>query len=89
MYVRTFSGKTISIMCGRRQETNKIKEEVEGKTKILKEQQRLVCQGKTLKDGMCIGECSMKEDTAIEMTLRLQGGMKTDDSMTSAGIAEG
>ena len=30
----------------------------------------------------------MKEGRTIEMTLRLQGGMKNDESMASAGIAE-
>ena len=42
-----------------------------------------MCRGKALKDGMTIGE-----DTTTEMTLRLQGGLKSDESMTSAGIAE-
>ena len=37
---------------------------------------------------MTIGECNMKEDTTIEMTLRLQGRMKNDESTTSVWIAE-
>ena len=37
---------------------------------------------------MKIEDYSMKEGTAIEMTLRLQGGMKNDESMASAGLQE-
>ena len=47
VYVKTFNRKTSSVRCGRRQETNKIKEEVARKTKIPQEQQCLVSRKST------------------------------------------
>ena len=62
VYVKTFKGTTISIKCGRRQEANKIKEEVGRKSNIPLEQQCLACEGKALKDGMTIRECDRRHD---------------------------
>ena len=36
-----------------------------------------------MKDWMTFGECNINADTTTEMTLRLQGGMQNDESMTS------
>ena len=46
VYVRTISGKTISIRCDWRQSITRIKDEIERKTKIPKANQHLSNQGK-------------------------------------------
>ena len=73
VYVKMFNRTTIGIKCGRKQDAQKIKEEVERKNKNPKEQQCFVCQGKALKDGMTTGECNTKENATIEMTAGIAG----------------
>ena len=87
VFVKMFNGRTISIKRCRKQEAKQINEEVGRKTQIPKEQQYLAFQGKFLKDGKTIGDCNVQEYTTIEMILRMQGGTKNEESMTSAGIA--
>ena len=50
VYVRTISGKTISVTCDKRQGTTRIKDESERRTKIPKALQHLVNQGSTLSE---------------------------------------
>ena len=88
VYVRTISGKTISIKCDKRQGITRVKDEIERRTNIPKALQPLVNQGKTLGERKTIEESNIKDETTLEMTLRLQGGMKEDEMMTSAGSAE-
>ena len=61
VYVRTISGKTISIECDKRQSTTRIKDEIERRTKIPKALQHIVNQGKTLSEEKTIDECSREE----------------------------
>ena len=82
VYVRTISGKTISIKCDKRQGITRIKDEIERKTKIPKAVQHLVSQGKSLSGKKTI------EESNTSMTLRLQGGTKEDEMMTSARTSE-
>ena len=50
VYVRTISGKTISVTCDKRQGTTRIKDESDRRTKIPKALQHLVNQGGTLSE---------------------------------------
>ena len=86
--VKTIEGKTISAICKKKAGNRKIKDEVERMRTIPRKHQCLVSQGNAVKDEVKIEDYNMKEGTTIEMTLRLQGGMKNDESMASAGIAE-
>ena len=81
VYVRTISGKTISIRCDMRQSITRIKDEIERKTKIPKALQHLSNQGKT--ERKTIQENNMMNEAILEMTLGLQGGMKEGEMMTS------
>ena len=55
--------------------------QIERKTKIPKEQQHLLSQGKTMKNSQKIGSYNIKEGETIEMTTALLGGMKRDEPM--------
>ena len=88
VYVRTISGKTISIKCDKRQGITRIKDEIERRTKIPKALQHLVNQGTTVSERKTIEGSNIKNETTLEMTLRLQSGMKEDEMMTSAESAE-
>ena len=76
VYVRTISGETISTRCNRRQSITRIKDEIERKTKIPEALQHLSNQGKILSERKTIQENNMMNKATLEMTLRLQGGMR-------------
>ena len=50
VHVRTISGKTISIKCDKRQSITRIKDQISRKTKIPKDLQHLVNQGRALSE---------------------------------------
>ena len=87
VYVRTISGKTISIRCDKRQSITRSRDEIERKTKIPKALQHFSKQGKTPTERKTIQEHNIMNETTLEMTLGLQGGMKEDEMMTSARSA--
>ena len=76
VYVRTISGKTISMRCDRRQSITRIKDEIERKTKIPKALQHLSKKAKTLIERKTIQEKTIMKEATLEMTLGLQGGLK-------------
>ena len=88
VYVRTINGKTMSTKCEKRQSISRIKDEIERKTKIPKALQHLSNQGKILNERKSIQENNIVKETTLEMTLKLQGGMKEDDTMNAAGSIE-
>ena len=88
VYVRTISGKTISMRCDRRQSITRIKDEIERKTKIPKALQHLSNKGKTLSERKTIQENTIMKEATLEMTLGLQGELKEFEMMTSAASAE-
>ena len=78
MYVKTISGKTISIKCDKKQGIVRIKDEVERNTKIPKDFQHFVNQGKVLSEKKTIAENNIKAGATLDMTFTLQGGTKDD-----------
>ena len=55
-----------------------MKEQIEEKTRIPKEQQHLVSRGKVLKDMRMIDDYNMNGKEIIDLTVVLLGGMKRD-----------
>ena len=47
-------------------------------------QQQFTAQGRVLRDERTIVDSNVKDETIIEVTLRLQGGMKNEATTTSA-----
>ena len=74
VYGRTISRKTISIKCDKRHCITTIGDEIERIRKIPKARQHFVNQGKTLSERKTIEESDTKNETILEMTLRLQEG---------------
>ena len=85
VYVETTNGKTIGIKCDRRQSIVRIMDDVARKTRIPKDLQYLVNQGKAMNEKKTFEESNIEAETTIEMTLRPQGGMKNHEPMASAG----
>ena len=77
IYVRTSSGKTISIKC----EAVSILDEVERRSTIPRSMTYLVHHGKVLNEKRTIEENNIGTETTIDMSLRLLGGMDMSKSM--------
>ena len=88
VYVRTNSGKTISIKCDSRQNATRIMEMVERKTLIPRDQLYLVNQGKVLKDKKTTEESNIEAGATTEMFLRIMGGMNTEEVMVKPETEE-
>ena len=88
IYVRIISGKTLSIKCDRRQTIARILDDVERKTTIQQHVFYLANQGKALSDKKTIEESNIEAGTTIEMSMRLQGGMKKDETMAPVETEE-
>ena len=85
VYVKTVNGKTIGIKTSYKQSNFRIKDEVERQTKIPTDHQHIVSQGKVLSEKKTIEKSNIKEEATLVMTMRLQGGAKDEELMTSAG----
>ena len=79
VYVRTISGKTISIKCDEKQNAATISEKVERRSSIPRRMTYFVHQGKVMKDEKTIEENNIGAETTIDMSLRLLGGMEEND----------
>ena len=84
VYVKTISGKTISIKCDKQQKADTVsKKIVEMKTSIPQGVTYLVHQGKVLNDKKTTEENNLGAEATIEMSLRLLGEMEDNDMMES------
>ena len=81
IYVRTSSGKTISIKCDKKQKAATISEKVEIISTIPRGMTYLAHQGKATNEKKTIEENNIGTETTIEMSLRLLGGMEKSDLM--------
>ena len=81
IYVRTSSGKTISIKCDRKRKTMSILDEVERRSAIPRSMTFLVHHGKVLNEERTIQENNIGTETTIDMSLRLLGGMEKSELM--------
>ena len=76
LFVKTLNGKTANIKYDPLDTVESVKEQIERKTRIPKEQPHLVSQGKVLKDKLEIEDYNVKAEDTIELTAALVGGRK-------------
>ena len=88
VYVKTISGKTITVNCDRRQNAKRIMEILERKTSIPRDQLYLVNQGKVLIEKKTIEESNIEAGATIEMSLRIKGGMEKEELMETSETEE-
>ena len=87
-YVRTSSGKTISIICVKKQNAASISDEVETRSAIPRGMTYLVHHGKVLNGKKTIEENNIDAEPTIEMSLRLLGGMDENAMKDSSETEE-
>ena len=81
IYVRTSSGKTISIKCDKKRKAVSILDEVERRCTIPRSMTYLVLHGKVLNEKRTIEENNIGTETTIDVSLRFPGGIEKSELM--------
>ena len=74
LYVKTLTGKTVSIEVEEGESIEEVKAKIAEKEGIPPEQQRLIFGGQQLQEGKTIDDYDMDDDATLHLVLRLRGG---------------
>ena len=76
--VKTWTGRTITVVIDPERATKNLKRMVEAKTGVPTESQQLTFGGKVLMDKVLMKDYNISGGETIEMTAKLPGGMKKE-----------
>ncbi|ROW03053.1 hypothetical protein VMCG_05770 [Cytospora schulzeri] len=85
IFVRTLTGKTISVVCGPDYQISDLKNIIRGREGLAPDEQRFVYSGRQLNDDMTLEQCGVKHESTLHLLVRLRGG----DPNHQLGIAAG